>query len=122
MNNCSSSSFQNDSEDHQLLEYQDGKIEIPVNESSILGKVAISKQPIRVENAKIYPFHDQSIDVKTKFMTKSVLCLPIVDDNGVLYGVTQLLKPVSKILYPYFLIVLSFLEIFFHIKKRQREK
>ena len=82
-------------------------MEISLNDSSILGQVALTREARIVNRAYEYANFNRRVDAETKFTTQSILCLPILEpetraNSGVsvmhnkqkrrLFGVTQLLK------------------------------
>ncbi|MGI9101181.1 MAG: PP2C family protein-serine/threonine phosphatase [Terriglobales bacterium] len=72
------------------LEHQE--IRLPVGKG-VAGEVAQSGKAINVEDAYTLPFFDRSVDQKTGYRTKSLLCLPIRHKGGGdIVGVIQLLN------------------------------
>ncbi len=77
------------------------EIRVPVNESSISGFVAATKQTVNItdaydaaELAKISPklHFDSSFDKRSGFRTTQVLCMPILNEGKTVVGVIQLLN------------------------------
>jgi len=72
------------------LEHQE--IRLPFGKG-VAGEVAVSGRPIVVDDAYLLPFFDRSVDQKTGYRTKSLLCLPIRHKGGGdIVGVIQLLN------------------------------
>ena len=63
--------------------------------SGIAGAVAQSGQPIRIADAYADGRFNPAIDQQTGFRTRSVLCIPLLDRSGSVFGVTQLLNRVD---------------------------
>ncbi len=73
---------------------QDEEIElvsIPIG-SGIAGAAARTGETIRIDDAYADPRFNPDIDKKTGFRTRSILCLPIRDQTGEIFAVTQLLN------------------------------
>lgn len=73
---------------------QDEDIElrrIPIG-TGIAGAAARSGETIRIDDAYADPRFNPEIDKKTGFRTRSILCLPIRDQSGKVFAVTQLLN------------------------------
>jgi putative ABC transport system ATP-binding protein len=66
-------------------------IRIPIG-TGIAGAVARSGKPIRIDDAYSDSRFNSEIDKKTGFKTQSILCLPIRDQSGEVFAVTQLLN------------------------------
>lgn len=64
---------------------------IPIG-SGIAGAVARSGDAIRIDDAYADPRFNPEIDKKTGFRTRSLLCLPIRNQNGEIFAVSQLLN------------------------------
>ena len=73
---------------------QDEEIElrsIPIG-TGIAGAAARTGETIRIDDAYADPRFNPDIDKKTGFRTRSILCLPIRDQEGNVFAVTQLLN------------------------------
>jgi len=68
-----------------------GEIRIPVG-SGIAGTVAESGETIRIDDAYSDPRFNRSVDQKTGFRTRSILCLPVQNLQGEVFAVAQLLN------------------------------
>lgn len=66
-------------------------IRIPIG-TGIAGAVARSGKPIRIDDAYADSRFNSEIDNQTGFKTQSILCLPIRDQSGEVFAVTQLLN------------------------------
>lgn len=60
--------------------------------TGIAGAVARSGEPIRIDDAYADDRFNPEVDRKTGFQTRSILCLPIRDQAGEIFAVTQLLN------------------------------
>lgn len=58
----------------------------------IAGEVAYCQQLLNIENADTDPRHFKGIDQKSGFHTKTILCGPLINHEGKLIGVLQLLN------------------------------
>ena len=47
------------------------------------------KKKIRIEDSYTDPRFNKDIDVKTNYRTKSILCYPLVDNDGKCFGVIE---------------------------------
>jgi putative ABC transport system ATP-binding protein len=70
---------------------ESGELRIPIG-SGIAGAVAKTGQTIRIDDAYADSRFNPEIDKQTGFRTRSILCLPLLDQSGVVFGVTQLLN------------------------------
>jgi len=77
------------------------EIRVPINESSVAGFVATSRQTVNIadaydtaELAKVSPKlrFDSSWDKKTGYRTRQILGMPILHENRLVFGVVQLLN------------------------------
>lgn len=68
-----------------------GEIRIPLG-SGIAGAVAESRESIRIDDAYADPRFNPEVDKQTGFRTKSILCLPVKNQNGEVFAVAQLLN------------------------------
>ncbi|MDY7022813.1 MAG: GAF domain-containing protein, partial [Cyanobacteriota bacterium] len=73
----------------------DGKtmmeIRIPANRG-IAGFVASTGQVLNITDAYTDPRFDPSVDQKTGYRTRNILCMPVYNSEGELIGVTQLIN------------------------------
>jgi putative ABC transport system ATP-binding protein len=69
----------------------DSRVSVPIG-TGIAGAVAQSGETIRIDDAYEDPRFNPEIDRKTGFRTKSILCVPIRDQAGKIFAVTQLLN------------------------------
>jgi putative ABC transport system ATP-binding protein len=60
--------------------------------SGIAGAAATSGRPVRVADAYADPRFNRDVDARTGFRTRSIICLPLHDRSGSVFGVTQLLN------------------------------
>ncbi|HEY5774691.1 MAG TPA: ATP-binding cassette domain-containing protein [Xanthomonadales bacterium] len=67
------------------------EIRIPIG-SGIAGAAAQSGQIINIPDAYADPRFNPDVDKKTGFRTRSIISLPIKDQNGVVFAVAQLLN------------------------------
>jgi putative ABC transport system ATP-binding protein len=68
-----------------------GEIRIPLG-SGIAGAAAASGETIRIEDAYADPRFNREVDRKTGFTTRSILSLPVKDQDGQVFAVAQLLN------------------------------
>ena len=105
-------------EDHDAIKRVNRSMEISLNDSSILGQVALTREARIVNKAYEYANFNRRVDAETKFTTQSILCLPILEpgqnkeknnnNNSILnikqanqkrlFGVTQLLRLARKLI------------------------
>jgi putative ABC transport system ATP-binding protein len=69
----------------------DSRVSVPIG-TGIAGAVAQSGETIRIDDAYEDPRFNPEIDRKTGFRTRSILCVPIRDQAGKIFAVTQLLN------------------------------
>ncbi|MGH0032682.1 MAG: ATP-binding cassette domain-containing protein [Myxococcota bacterium] len=67
------------------------ELRIPMG-SGIAGRVAETGRALRVDDAYAHPDFNPEVDRATGFVTRSVLCLPLVDTKGEVFAVAQLLN------------------------------
>ena len=58
----------------------------------IVGFVASTKQTLNIPNAYQDPRFDPASDKRTKYHTRTILCMPVFDSSGELIAVTQLIN------------------------------
>ena len=68
-----------------------GEIRIPLG-SGIAGAAAAAGEAIRIEDAYADPRFNREVDRKTGFTTRSILSLPVKNQNGEVFAVAQLLN------------------------------
>jgi putative ABC transport system ATP-binding protein len=73
----------------QLLEM--GEIRFPLG-TGIAGLVAQTGEAIRIDDAYADPRFNRDVDRQTGFRTRSILCLPIKNQQGKVFAVAQLLN------------------------------
>ena len=66
-----------------------GDIRLPLSKNSLAGSVAITGVVLNIEDAYDDSRFNPSIDVKTGYRTKSVLCVPVKNENGNVVAVLQ---------------------------------
>ncbi|MGL5083082.1 MAG: GAF domain-containing protein [Microcoleaceae cyanobacterium] len=67
------------------------EIRIPANRG-IVGYVASTGQMLNITDAYIDPRFDPTIDQRTGYQTRNILCMPVYNPAGQLIGVTQLIN------------------------------
>jgi putative ABC transport system ATP-binding protein len=70
-------------------------VRMPID-AGIAGHVAGTGKPLRVDDAYSHPLFNSDIDRETGFRTRSILCLPLIDRNGEVFAVTQLLNRIDR--------------------------
>ncbi|MSR33430.1 MAG: GAF domain-containing protein [Phycisphaerales bacterium] len=76
---------------HGISKFGAGVIRIPANRG-IAGAVAQSKEPIHSPDVYADPRFIQDIDKATGFRTRNMLAIPLIDHEGNLIGVAQVLN------------------------------
>ena len=67
------------------------EVRIPIG-TGIAGAVAESGESIRIDDAYADPRFNPEIDRQTGFRTRAILCVPLRNQNGKVFAVTQLLN------------------------------
>lgn len=67
------------------------EIRIPADRG-IAGYVASTRQTLNIPNAYEDPRFDPTVDQRTGYQTRTILCMPVFNSNEVLIGVTQLIN------------------------------
>jgi putative ABC transport system ATP-binding protein len=67
------------------------EIRIP-RDKGIAGAVATSGEPLNIPDAYDDPRFDPSADRRSGYRTRSLLCMPLLDEGGRVFGVAQLLN------------------------------
>ena len=67
------------------------RVSIPIG-TGIAGAVASTGETIRIDDAYSDARFNPDIDKRTGFRTRSILCLPVRDQSGKIFAVTQLLN------------------------------
>ncbi len=88
-----------DANEAKIQQYIDATL--PIDEHSLVGHVALSGQPLRIDDAYAipagYPFRfNQSFDLKTGYRTRSILTLPMRTSRKKNIGVMQLINPFDR--------------------------
>ncbi|MGD8256277.1 MAG: HD domain-containing protein [Desulfobacterales bacterium] len=74
---------------------------VPINKNSIAGYVADTGQPLnlsdvyRIDSTRPYHF-DKEFDEATRYVTRSVLTLPLITSNGAVLGILQIINAQSE--------------------------
>lgn len=98
--------FSHAQNDTKLRELPDGKkliytsFSIPINESSIAGYVAVKGEPLSIPDVYNLPPEapykfDQTVDKRSNYRTRSALTVPMLNQNGKILGVLQVLNPID---------------------------
>lgn len=75
------------------------EIRIP-DDAGIAGKVFRSGTAENVTDPYAHPLFNPEVDRSTGYKTESILCMPIVDQNGAAVGVTQVLNKADGVFLP----------------------
>ncbi|MFH1428414.1 MAG: HD domain-containing phosphohydrolase [Candidatus Margulisiibacteriota bacterium] len=67
---------------------------MPINEKSIVGWVAVHREPLIVNDPYGDPRFDRRFDERTGYRTRSIICVPIIY-NEILYGCLELINKVA---------------------------
>ncbi|MBW4468236.1 MAG: GAF domain-containing protein [Pegethrix bostrychoides GSE-TBD4-15B] len=67
------------------------EIRIPADRG-IAGYVASTNQTLNIPNAYEDPRFDPTVDQRTGYLTRTILCMPVYNSAGMLIGVTQLIN------------------------------
>ena len=78
-----------------LTKEEGGIIKTPVN-TGLVGACVTSGKVINVANAYYDPRFNPEIDKQTGYETKSVLCMPVKEDDGVIIGAIQMINKESE--------------------------
>ncbi|MBM4101638.1 MAG: GAF domain-containing protein, partial [Phycisphaerae bacterium] len=70
------------------------EVRIPIS-GGIAGACATSRQIINIPDAYADPRFNRDVDRQTGYVTKSILAVPLLDDQGELVGVAQVLNAKS---------------------------
>jgi putative ABC transport system ATP-binding protein len=68
-----------------------GDVRIPIR-SGIAGRVVTSGESMRVDDAYAHPDFNPAVDRATGFVTRSILCVPLLDAKREVFAVAQLLN------------------------------
>lgn len=69
-------------------------IDLPEGQG-IAGEVARTGEPVRIEDAYEDPRFDRSVDERTGYRTRSLLCVPMRHRDGTIIGVMELLNKID---------------------------
>lgn len=89
----------NETREKLVTSFQGGlanAIEIPIN-SGIVGYTATTGQNLNIRDAYEDPRFSRATDLATGYQTKSVLCIPIFDENNNIRGVTEMINKVNGV-------------------------
>jgi len=75
----------------ESIHSEETEIKIPFGKG-IAGTVALTKQAINIKNAYEDPRFNKEIDARTGYRTQSLLCMPILNYDGELMGVAQIMN------------------------------
>lgn len=67
------------------------QIEIPIR-TGIAGRVATTGEALNVADPYAHPEFNPDVDRQTGYLTRSILCLPLLDRRGEVFAVAQLLN------------------------------
>jgi putative methionine-R-sulfoxide reductase with GAF domain len=68
-----------------------GEVRVPVGKG-LAGTVALTGESIRIDDAYQDPRFNREVDRRTGYRTRSVMCLPVIDHEGRVFAVAQLLN------------------------------
>jgi adenylate cyclase len=68
-----------------------GEIRLPLG-TGIAGHVAATGEALNIPDAHQHPLFNPAVDQRTGFRTRSILCMPIRNADGVVVGVTQVVN------------------------------
>ena len=83
-----------DTRSDENVENENGQIKIPFN-YGIAGFVASTGKPLNILNAYKDERFNPAIDLKTGYKTKSILCLPILNENNECIAVAEAINKIS---------------------------
>lgn len=84
----------NDTRDQLYTSFSGGlanSIYIPIN-AGIVGSCAMSQAILNIRDAYEDPRFNRNTDKQTGYRTKTLLCVPIIDDQGNIQGVTEMIN------------------------------
>jgi putative ABC transport system ATP-binding protein len=70
-------------------------VRIPLG-SGIAGAVALSGEPVRIDDAYADPRFNPAVDRQLGYRTRALLCAPVRDRGGRVIGVAQVLNPLGR--------------------------
>ncbi len=73
------------------LGVEGGTLRLP-DDAGIVGQVVHTGRPVRVDDAYQHPQFDRSVDQRTGYRTRTILCVPMRDAEGRLLGAFQALN------------------------------
>ncbi|XP_013378617.1 cGMP-specific 3',5'-cyclic phosphodiesterase isoform X3 [Lingula anatina] len=73
------------------LQNEENEIRVPVGKG-IAGHVALTKETVNIKNAYEDPRFNNEVDLKTGYKTHSILCMPILNYEGDVIGVAQIIN------------------------------
>ncbi|EAY21000.1 3'5'-cyclic nucleotide phosphodiesterase family protein [Trichomonas vaginalis G3] len=73
----------------------DTEIRMPMNRG-IVGHCAMTGETVNIEDAYLDSRFDKTVDLKTGYRTKSILCLPIYNNRGEIAGVTEMINKIGS--------------------------
>nr|CFW94218.1 Eka-cGMP gated channel beta 1 protein [Euperipatoides kanangrensis]CFW94237.1 Eka-PDE alpha protein [Euperipatoides kanangrensis] len=76
------------------LHSEEEEIKVPFG-TGIAGHVALTKETVNIKDAYLDPRFNMSIDEKTGFKTHSILCMPILNREGEVIGVAEIINKTS---------------------------
>ncbi|XP_046371054.1 cGMP-specific 3',5'-cyclic phosphodiesterase-like [Haliotis rufescens] len=77
----------------ESLHTEETEIKVPFGRG-IAGHVALTKETVNIKEAYDDPRFNQAIDKKTGYRTHSILCMPIVNHDGEVIGVAQIINKI----------------------------
>ncbi|ESO86557.1 hypothetical protein LOTGIDRAFT_71258, partial [Lottia gigantea] len=78
----------------ESIHTEENEIKVPFGKG-IAGRVALTKETINIIDAYQDPRFNQEVDDKTGYRTHSILCLPIINYEGEVIGVAQIINKIS---------------------------
>ncbi|KAK6185640.1 hypothetical protein SNE40_007829 [Patella caerulea] len=78
----------------ESIHTEENEIKVPFGKG-IAGHVALTKETINIQDAYKDPRFNQEVDAKTGYRTHSILCMPIINFEGEVIGVAQIINKIN---------------------------
>ena len=81
------------------LPFAEGEEELRLPMKGLAGVVALSGESLKIDDVHLDSRFDPSMDKETGYRTRSMLCVPMIDNKGECIGVIQAINKVRKALH-----------------------
>ena len=80
---------------HSAEGLKKNQIKVPKNKG-VVGSVFMNKEKLKIDNAYQDPRFNKEIDRKTGYKTRNIMCYPLIDNDGDVFGAIQAINKLGR--------------------------